>query len=59
MSLTLAGQPAARGITISRAVLAESGTVEVVREFIAPEQVGAEIAHLLIEIGRASCRERV
>ena len=46
MSLTLAGQPAARGIAIGRAVLAESGTVEVAREFIAPEHIEAEIARL-------------
>ncbi len=46
MSFTLAGQTAARGIAIGRAVLLAPCHVEVPRHHIAPEQVGAELERL-------------
>ena len=58
-SFTLAGQPAARGIAIGRAVLAPSSRMDVAHDFITPAQVPAELARLTVQIGRASCRERV
>ena len=46
MSFTLAGQPAARGIAIGRAVLAPSSRLDVAHDFITPAQVPAELARL-------------
>lgn len=52
-SFTLAGQPAARGIAIGRAVLAPSSRMDVAHDFITPAQVPAELARL------AAAREAV
>ena len=52
-SFTLAGQPAARGIAIGRAVLASSSRMDVAHDFITPAQVPAELARL------AAAREAV
>ncbi len=46
MTFVVQGLPVARGIAIGRAVLVASSRVEVVHDFIEPEQVLAELARL-------------
>ncbi|TSE30167.1 phosphoenolpyruvate--protein phosphotransferase [Tepidimonas taiwanensis] len=46
MTFTVHGQAVSRGVAIGRAVLVASSRLDVAHYFIAPEQVGAEIARL-------------
>ena len=46
MTFVVHGLPVARGIAIGRAVLVASSRVEVVHDFIEPDQVLAELARL-------------
>ncbi|HMN55933.1 MAG TPA: phosphoenolpyruvate-utilizing N-terminal domain-containing protein, partial [Ottowia sp.] len=46
MTIAIHGLPVARGIAIGRAVMVASSRVEVVHDFIEPDQVEAEVARL-------------